>query len=216
MKITDLLLELFYPSRCAFCGRLVKSGEGMCLDCGRKLPYTGAVNAVQYFPGVSRCVSPLYYEGAVREALLRYKFGGAASYSRVFGKIMAKCIDEMQFSCDIITWIPLSGRRLRKRGYNQAQLLAQCAAAELSLPCAPMLVKLRNNPAQSGIDDYKQRRRNVAGVYDVREPLLPAGKHILLVDDIVTTGATLSEAASVLRKAGAAEVTALTAARRRD
>lgn len=216
MKITDLLLELFYPSRCAFCGRLVKSGEGMCRDCGGKLPYTGAVNAVQYFPGVSRCVSPLYYEGAVREALLRYKFGGAASYSRVFGKIMAKCIDEMQFSCDIITWIPLSGRRLRKRGYNQAQLLAERAAAELSLPCVPMLVKLRNNPAQSGIDDYKQRRRNVAGVYDVREPMLPEGKHILLVDDIVTTGATLSEAASVLRKAGAAEVTALTAARRRD
>lgn len=215
MKITDFLLELFYPSRCAFCGKLVKSGEGMCRDCGGKLPYTGAVNAVQYFPGVSRCVSPLYYEGAVREALLRYKFGGAASYSRVFGKIMAKCIDEMQFSCDIITWVPLSGARLRKRGYNQAQLLAECAAGALSLPCVPMLVKLRNNPAQSGIDDYKQRRRNVAGVYAVREPL-PAGKHILLVDDIVTTGATISEAASVLGKAGAAEVTALTAARRRD
>ncbi len=215
MKITDFLLELFYPSRCAFCGKLVKSGEGMCRDCGGKLPYTGAVNAVQYFPGVSRCVSPLYYEGAVREALLRYKFGGAASYSRVFGKIMAKCIDEMQFSCDIITWVPLSGARLRKRGYNQAQLLAECTAEALSLPCVPMLVKLRNNPAQSGIDDYKQRHRNVAGVYAVREPL-PAGKHILLVDDIVTTGATLSEAASVLGKAGAAEVTALTAARRRD
>ncbi len=215
MKITDFLLELFYPSRCAFCGKLVKSGEGMCRDCGGKLPYTGAVNAVQYFPGVSRCVSPLYYEGAVREALLRYKFGGAASYSRAFGKIMAKCIDEMQFSCDIITWVPLSGARLRKRGYNQAQLLAECTAEALSLPCVPMLVKLRNNPAQSGIDDYKQRHRNVAGVYAVRKPL-PAGKHILLVDDIVTTGATLSEAASVLGKAGAAEVTALTAARRRD
>jgi competence protein ComFC len=216
MKITDFLLELFYPSRCAFCGKLVKMGEGMCRDCGKKLPYTGENNAQQHFANISICISPLYYEGTVRDALLRYKFGGAASYSRVFGKIMAKCIDEMHFSCDIITWVPLSRARLRKRGYNQAQLLAECVAKELSLPCAEMLVKLRNNPAQSGINDYKQRQKNVSGIYEALAPSIAAGKRILLVDDIVTTGATLSEAASVLRKAGAADVAALTAARRRD
>ncbi len=216
MKITDLLLELFYPSRCAFCGKLVKMGEGMCRNCAKKLPYTGENNAEQHFANISCCISPLYYEGMVRDALLRYKFGGAASYSRTFGKIMAKCIDEMHFSCDIITWIPLSRARLRKRGYNQARLLAECVAKELSLPSAETIVKLRNNPAQSGINDYKQRQKNVSGIYEPLAPSTAAGKRILLVDDIVTTGATLSEAASVLRKAGAADVAALTAARRRD
>lgn len=216
MKISDYLLELFYPSRCAFCGKLVKSGEGMCRDCAGKLPYTGVNNAKQYFSGTAVCVSPLYYEGAVRETLLRYKFGGAASYSRIFGKIMAKCIDEMQISCDIITWLPLSAARMRKRGYNQAHLLAECVSERLDLPCVSMLKKRRNNPAQSGISDREQRRRNVAGVYKLTDSLLPVGKRILLVDDIVTTGATLSEATAVLRQAGAAEVTGLTAARARE
>lgn len=216
MKITEFLSELFYPDRCAFCGKLVKNGEGMCSDCEKKLPYTGWNNERQRFAGMEACVSPLYYEGAVREALLRYKFSGAAVYSRVFGKISAKCIDEMQISCDIITWVPLSRKRLRKRGYDQAKLLAEAVAEERGLPCEAMLRKIRHTPAQSGIGDRKKRRENVAGAYEAADPAIIKGKRILLVDDIVTTGATLSEAASVLKKAGAAEVAAVTVARRKD
>ena len=216
MKITEFLLELFYPSRCAFCGKCVKSGEGMCITCEKILPYTGENNEKQHFANVELCVSPLYYEGAVRKALLRYKFAGAASYSRIFGRISAKCIDETQISCDIITWVALSRKRRRRRGYDQAQLLAESAAKELGLPCEGLLKKTRDNPAQSGIKDAAQRRRNVSGVYEAADPEKIRGKHILLMDDIVTTGATLSEAASVLKKAGAASVTAATVARRRD
>ena len=216
MKITEFLLELFYPSRCAFCRKSVGSGEGICADCGKKLPYTGENNEKQYFANLEVCISPLFYEGAVREALLRYKFSGAAAYSRVFGNFMAKCIDETQISCDIITWVPLSRKRLRKRGYDQAQLLAQSVSEKLDLPCQRALKKIRNNPAQSGMGGYEQRHRNAAGVYEAVNDELFRGKRVLLIDDIVTTGATLSEAASVLKKAGAAEVIALTVARRRD
>ena len=216
MKITEFLLELFYPGRCAFCRRLVKSGEGMCADCEKKLPYTGENNSKQHFANVECCVSPLYYEGTVRDALLRYKFSGAAAYSRIFGKFVAKCIDESQISCDIITWVPLSRARERRRGYDQARLLAESAAKELGIPCKATLRKTRNNPAQSGIGGYEQRHRNVAGVYEVIDPKVFQGKRVLLIDDIVTTGATISEAASVLKKAGAASVTAAAVARRRD
>ena len=216
MKITEILLELFYPSRCAFCGKLVKGGEGMCADCEKTLPYTGKNNEKQHFADMELCISPLYYEGKVREALLRYKFSGAAVYSRVFGKMSAKCIDETPISCDIITWVPLSRKRLRRRGYDQARLLAETAAEERGLPCEVMLRKIRHTPAQSGIGDRKKRRENVAGAYEAINPAIIKGKRILLVDDIVTTGATLSEAASVLKKAGAAEVAAVTVARRKD
>lgn len=216
MKIIDFLLELFYPSRCAFCGKCVKSGEGMCIQCEKLLPYTGENNRKQHFANVELCVSPLYYEGAVRKALLRYKFAGAASYSRIFGKISAKCIDETQISCDIITWVSLSRKRRRRRGYNQAQLLAESAAKELGLPCEGLLKKTRDNPAQSGIKDAAQRCRNVSGVYEAIDPEKIRGKRILLMDDIVTTGSTLSEAAAVLKRAGAMSVTAATVARRRD
>lgn len=216
MKIIDFLLELFYPSRCAFCGKCVKSGEGMCIQCEKLLPYTGENNRKQHFANVELCVSPLYYEGAVRKALLRYKFAGAASYSRIFAKISAKCIDETQISCDIITWVSLSRKRRRRRGYNQAQLLAESAAKELGLPCEGLLKKTRDNPAQSGIKDAAQRRRNVSGVYEAIDPEKIRGKRILLMDDIVTTGSTLSEAAAVLKRAGAMSVTAATVARRKD
>jgi len=216
MKIKDFLLELFYPSRCAFCRKIINSGEGMCKDCSRSLPYTGAYNERQHFENLESCVSPLYYEGGVRDALLRCKFSGAAAYSRIFGKIMAKSIDEMQISCDIITWIPLSRSRLRKRGYDQARLMAETVSEERGLPCVSTLEKVRNNPAQSGIKDPGQRRKNVSGAYETINTDAVSGKRILLVDDIVTTGSTLSEAASVLKKAGAAEVVALTLARRKD
>lgn len=216
MKISEFILELFYPERCAFCGKLVKSGKGICPVCEKLLPYTGENNERQHFANVELCVSPLYYEGAVRQALLRYKFSGAAACSRVFGKMLAKCIDESQISCDIITWVSLSRKRLRKRGYDQARLLAESAAKELDLPCKVMLRKIRDNPAQSGIGDYKKRHENVAGVYEAVNADIIKGRRILLVDDIVTTGATLSEAASVLKKAGAVSVTAATVARRKD
>ena len=216
MRITDILLELFYPSRCAFCRKLLSGGAGICPDCEKKLPYTGTNNAKQHFENVECCVSPLYYEGRVRDAILRYKFSDAAVYSRIFGEIMAKCIDEMSISCDIITWIPLSRKRLRERGYDQAKLLAERVSEQTGIPCECTLRKIKNTPAQSGITDRAQRRKNVSGVYTAVNEEIFREKRVLLVDDIVTTSSTLSEAASVLKKAGAAEVIALTVARRKD
>ena len=152
----------------------------------------------------------------VRRSLLRYKFQGLRIYAELYGEFLAKCIDENPISCDSITWVPLSRKRLRKRGYDQARLLAEELSRQTGLPCVPMLRKIRNNPAQSGTGDAKKRRENVKGVYEALSEEEIAGRRILLVDDIVTTGATLSECASVLKKAGAKEVSAMTLARRKD
>lgn len=215
MSFVDRLLDLLYPPRCAFCRRLLWKDALACQECLKSLPYTGAAAGRQRIPHIAECVSPLYYEGDVRASLLRYKFHSLTAYSKVYAKIMIKCIDECGISCDIISWIPLSAKRLRQRGYDQARLLAEEIAREKGIPCERLLKKTVNNPPQSGTGSPERRKANVAGVYAYAgfEPLV--GKSVLLVDDIVTTGATLSECARILKAAGAGEIYALTLARTR-
>lgn len=120
MRVIDRLLDLLYPPRCPFCRKLVNRDEGeVCAACRKMLPY---VPEAEYMRGVKNtelCVAPLYYEGSVRQSLLRYKFSGITAYGHIYADFIAKPIDETQISCDIITWVPLSRKRLRKRGYDR-------------------------------------------------------------------------------------------------
>ena len=99
---------------------------------------------------------------------------------------------------DAVTWTPLSRQRRRERGYDQAQLLAKWVARELELPVLGMLDKVRDIPPQSGIQDDARRRANVLGAYRLRKDARPEGMNLLLVDDVVTSGSTLSECARLL------------------
>ncbi len=209
-------LDLLYPPRCVFCHELMPRGVELCAHCRETLPYTAGEGQRRRLKGISLCVSPLYYEGVVRESLLRYKFGSLSGYAKIYGEFLTKCIDENDISCDSITWVPLSRRRKLLRGYDQARLLAEELSRRTGIPCEGLVRKVRSNPAQSGIGGPAKRRINVAGVYRACAPEKTAGRRILLVDDIVTTGATLSECASVLNKAGAEEVLAITLASTRD
>lgn len=214
MKVVDWLLDLIYPPRCAFCRRLLSGREkGLCRFCRPKLPYVPADGQVQHFRNVDKCLSPLYYHGSVKDSLHRYKFGGATAYADIYSEFIVKCIDENQISCDSITWVPLSRRRLRRRGYDQAELLAKLIAKHLGQSPVRLLKKQRDTPPQSKTGSVEKRRANIAGAYACLRPELVQGKQVLLVDDIVTTGATLSEAARVLKKAGAKEVICATLAR---
>lgn len=184
----------------------------VCDHCRSTLPYTRGEEQRRKITHISVCVSPFRYEGHVRDSLLRYKFHSLTGYAKIYGEFLAKCIDENEISCDSITWVPLSRSRKRSRGYDQAQLLAEELSRRTGIPCVQSLRKIRNNPAQSGTGGPAARRANAAGVYRALSPEIVKGKRILLVDDIVTTGATLSECASVLKAAGAAEICAVTVA----
>ena len=204
MKIIDWILDLIYPPRCAFCRRLLPDNvKGVCRFCEKKLPFVPADGQARSLKNIDKCIVPLYYEGDVRESLHRYKFSSLTAYADIYSEFIGKCIDENNISCDIITWIPLSRRRLRKRGYDQAELLAVLLSKRQDISCARLLKKIKDNPPQSGTGSPEKRRANVRGIYTCIKPELIKGKRILLVDDIVTTGATLSEAAGVLKKAGA-------------
>ena len=208
MGFGEVLLDLLFPPKCAFCGKLTeREDRGVCPDCRRDLPWTDNLSRkVDFISGV---YAPLVYEGSVRQALLGYKFNGAPARGETFGRLIAAELRRREKTdFDVVTWAPLSRRRMRRRGYDQAQLLAEAAARELGLPCEGLLRKVRHTPAQSGIQTPEARRANVSGVYVLSEPNRAEGRRVLLVDDILTTGATASECARVLLLSGAESVAA--------
>lgn len=217
MGIGAFVLDLLYPPRCVFCrGFLKRQSLLICPACAKILPRT-AQGGVQRGEDFGLCYAPLYYEGAVRESLHRYKFGGASHYAGTYGALLGACLREnADGDWDLITWAPVSRKRLRERGYDQARLLAEQTAAFFSAEAVPALEKIRNTPKQSTLGSRAARRANVAGAYRVPDPARVAGKRVLLVDDIVTTSATLSECARALKHAGAAGVVCAALARARE
>lgn len=214
----EVLLDLIFPPKCVFCRRLLRKGEdGICARCQEHLPWCVGSEAEQTMEFVSLCASPLWYQDEVRESFHRYKFKGSRGYAKVYGRLMAQCVrDHLTGTYDLITWVPLSEQRRKARGYDQAMLLAESAALELGDVAAETLVKVRDTSAQSALGkDDSARRANVLGVYRPTDPELIAGQRVLLMDDVVTTGSTLSECARTLRTAGAADVVCVTLARAR-
>lgn len=200
------LLDLFFPPKCPFCGKVLDHA-GICPACEKTLPWTEEREGVRKLSGGVQCAAPLWYEKQVREGLLRFKFQGASAAAEPLGELAARCAAE-QFSgaFDVVTWVPVSRRRLRSRGYDQARLLAESACRLWGVRPEQLLRKTADNPAQSGLTEAAARRANVLGVYETPAPEKVQGRRVLLVDDICTTGATLAECARTLRDAGAADV----------
>lgn len=209
------ILDFLMPRRCPFCGA-VAGKKLLCEHCSETLPFTGE-HAVEE-TAFARCAAPFYYEGPVRQAILNFKFRGKVGALECFGSLMARCAAE-HFSgeFDAITWVPVSKKRLKKRGFDQARYLTGSMCVDWHTEPLETLRKVVDNPAQSGIDSPEERRANVLGVYEAVKPERFAGKRLLLIDDIRTTGATLAECVRVLKEAGAADVLCLTlAATERD
>lgn len=212
------LLDLLYPPKCVFCGRLLKVGEkGLCAACQKSLPWVAEDVPEKVCAPAARCAAPLWYRDEVRESFHRYKFEGRDFYAPEYGKLMAQCVrDRLGLGFDLICWAPLSQKRRRKRGYDQAELLARVLSSELARPAVPALRKVKNTVEQSSLEDEGARARNAAGAYAIADPAAVRGKRVLLVDDIVTSGSTLSNCAQILLDAGADEVWAAVFARARE
>lgn len=212
-KITDNLLGVFFPRKCPFCGKL--TGKTLlCETCKAALPRCEEIRQGADF---GRCTAPLYYEGQVRDAILAFKFKAKLGGLDAFGRLMAQTAAERYSSeFDAITWVPVSKKRLKKRGFDQARYLTASMCVDWHVAPLETLRKIVDNPPQSGLDEAAARRANVLGAYEAVSPEQFAGKRLLLVDDICTTGSTLSECARVLKAAGAAEILCLTLAMVRE
>lgn len=194
---------LFFPKKCIFCRK--KSESEICDGCQAELPWI--------LEQEGGCLAPLAYTGLVREMLHRFKFGGRTGYARLLGALIGDCLrDARMAEADIISWVPSSALRIRKRGYDQSRLLANETGRRLSLPVVGLLEKTRHNESQNKLSDPEERRRNVAGAFISCARL--SGETVILVDDIYTTGATMRECAGALASAGAGKVTMVCVARK--
>ena len=206
MKLFYYLMNLLFPPKCILCGKLLKQEEqDLCLECRVDSPvYPDRKEKLQFLDSFT---AVWYYEGNVRRSLLRYKFYNHRSFAPGYGRLLAmKLLQTHPEGFDTLTWIPVSRLRKLRRGYDQVQLLAEAVGRELGLAPVPLLKKVRHNRPQSGLKDVSRRRANVLGAYEAINREAIGRKRILLLDDILTTGATAGEAARVLLTAGAKEI----------
>jgi len=191
------ILDFFFPPKCMLCGTLLQEGTTfLCQPCSYPVPIPDPLP----LPGTGSCRAPFRYEGKAKAAVRRFKFNGCRCYAGGMALHMSRLLREPK--PELITWIPVSRRRRLERGYDQAELLAKELSALSGIPSARLLNR-RHTARQSTAKSKEARRTNVAGAFSLRETADLSGRRILLIDDICTTGATLGEAAKVLRKAGA-------------
>lgn len=140
----------------------------------------------------------------MRSSIHRFKFYNARGYANTYGKLLAMKLQQESF--DILTWVPVHFLRRLRRGYDQSELIAAVTAKELGVTSMGVLKKVRHTAPQSTRRDAAHRRGNILNAYRVRDPEVIRGKRILLLDDVITTGATASECAKTLLTSGAKEV----------
>ena len=211
MKLITWFLDLLYPPKCVFCTRLLRSEEtDICAQCRTDLPrvehrlYRGECYEC--------CYAAYYYKDAVAASVKKFKFSGRPYYAEAYGRILAMLILQERVEFDLISWVPISDRRAKQRGYRQSKLLAEAIANELGEQAVQTLRKIKDNPAQSSVRKPSERKLNVKNVYCAVSEENFSGKRILLVDDVITSGATLSECARTLKRAGAKSIVCVTLA----
>ena len=220
------LLDLFFPRRCMECGR---EGRYFCAACVAGLPWIGppwCPRCGLHLPDGLTCSScqgqrfslqgirsAFFYHDPIRAALIAFKYRGVQTIGEEFATLLAQHTAAELIPADVLVPVPLFPSRKLERGYNQAEILSRALSPLVGLPVVPdALMRTRNTAPQARLLSSAARHENVAGAF-VAGPASVAGKRVLLVDDVCTTGSTLNGCADALRTAGATAVWGLTVAR---
>ena len=199
------ILKLLYPPKCILCQRLLSEEAGLCPTCLKQAPEFKKSHL--RFSYVAGWTSVWYYKDMVRGSIHRFKFLKRRHYAKTYGRILAARLKKDGFmDFDVLTYVPVSFLRQLVRGYDQVELICDALSRELGITAVKCLKKIRNTPPQSNIKDVARRRANVLGAYRCPNPMEVKGKRILLLDDVITTGATIAECSRVLIGAGAKDI----------
>jgi competence protein ComFC len=234
-KLIQGAVSLLYPATCAICGKNVRAGEYLCDGCEAKVirvtapfcqtcsqPFEGSISSVF---NCANCAHRMIYfdaavaayrgRGIVREVIHEFKYGRQIHLRHLIARwLAAALIDERirDVVFDRIVPVPLHAARQRERGFNQASVLAELLSAQTSIPSRPVLERIRYTTTQTALD-RAERMENLHNAFRLRKNADVRNLRVLLIDDVLTTGSTLSECARVLKRAGAVAVYAATAAR---
>jgi ComF family protein len=193
-------LQYLSPPLCDRCGLPIRDGN-MCLDCE---------NAATDIDGI-RSLFP--YDGAIQRAIIQLKYQNVRALASPLAQLMWEYQQTQRLPADVLMPVPLHPRRLRSRGYNQSGLLASELGRFASLPVVDdSVIRRKNTAPQARTTSVEDRRRNVAGAFACRDKR-GAGKHIIVIDDVCTSSATLRACAAALKAEGAVSVWGLTLAR---
>ncbi|MBA4388596.1 MAG: hypothetical protein C0404_11480 [Verrucomicrobia bacterium] len=231
------VLDIAYPRQCIGCGKAVVTRElsHFCWDCVADLdkiverfcrlcgdPVDGMVEheftcsvCTDSKPHFDLARSAARHRGSIRKALHSFKYGQMTCLTDDFSQLMVACVNTHYagFDFDAVTCVPLYPKKERERSYNQARLLARGIAGMAGIRFVPnCLARIRDTPSQTD-RTARQRQQNVRGAFTALNERWIEGRKILLVDDVMTTGATVNECARVLKKAGAFKVCVVTLAR---
>lgn len=231
----EALISLFFPPHCAGCGADTAPGEHVCEACAAKVrpieppfcqrcsePFDGAID------GEFECancgdrelhfdcaVAPYLSRGVVREFIHRFKYDHQQFLRRPLANWLADALTDPRLQSppiDAIVPVPLHSTRFRERGFNQAALLAEVLSERAGVPLLNCLQRTRYTTTQTRLDRH-ERMENLRNAFRVRHSAAVQSRHLLLVDDVFTTGSTVDECARVLRLAGAASVRVAVVAR---
>ncbi|MEG1395034.1 MAG: ComF family protein [Clostridia bacterium] len=192
--------------------KMTPLGDDICNKCGRiQLNEAEYCISCQNYPkNFGKARSCFVFEGEARAIVHRLKFGNHRYLAKYMANAMVDRYLDCGFDCDVVTPVPLSAKRRRKRGYNQAELIAKKVAIQLKLPLSVSAVKKIRDTDEQARKAGVERMLNVRDAYAVGDASQVADKKVLLIDDVMSTGATTSEVAKMLFKAKARDVQVLT------
>jgi ComF family protein len=229
------IASLLYPPVCAICSTMVAPGEYLCDECEAKAtrivppfcaacsePFEGAItsaftcaNCAHRTIHFDAAVAAYRSRGIVRRIIHDFKYGRQIHLRHLVGRWLCAALDDLRLRgrrFDLIIPVPLHPTRKRERGFNQASLLAELLSEQISIPSKPLLERIRCTTTQTALD-RAERMENLHKAFRLRKNANVRDLRVLLIDDVLTTGSTLSECARVLKGAGAISVHAATAAR---
>nr|WP_251861546.1 ComF family protein [Clostridium sp. Marseille-Q2269] len=205
--------EVIYPyeNKCVICGEYIEENL-ICKKCFGSIKYCNDAKTIgkgnNYFPAFPTC----YYSGVMMELILNLKYKGDFKSGEIIANLMYRKAKEISINADIITFVPSSKKSYKKRGYNQSEYLAKFISENMNIPIKYCLKKKTNTKDQIGLNGV-ERWLNVEGSFKVYNEKYIKNKRILLIDDVLTTGATCFYCANELKKTGAREIFILTAAK---
>src|SRR4030095_10426407 len=234
-ELFEAAVSLLYPARCTICGKTVRAGEYLCNGCEAKIvpivppfcqtcsePFGGSINTA--FACANCAHRTIYFDaavaayrgrGIVRDVIHEFKYNRQIHLRHLVARWLRAALDDERLrdhQFDVIVSVPLHSARQRDRGFNKASLLAELLSAHTSIPSKPLLKRIRYTTTQTALD-RSERMENLHNAFRLRKNADVRGLRVLLIDDVLTTGATLSDCARVLKRAGAISVHAATAAR---
>jgi len=230
LLILSFFLEIFFPKRCVDCGKpakhfvcsdcinnIEKVRTSTCAECGKISQFGKFCQNCKKKNGTSLTglISAARYEsGPIKEMIHHLKYTGITSLSEVLGELMSERLEREKIKGKLVVVpVPLHQKREFTRGFNQAELLARYISKRLNIPGGMALVRIKNTPSQVTLSG-NLRKTNLVNVFRCDDTELIAGKTVLLIDDVTTTGSTLNECAKVLKQNGAKNVFGAVVARR--